>query len=747
MFNSHLPNTMNLRLVSAILAATLFSACKKPEPSTAATPTDIARWEAAAQRVTIIRDTWGIPHVYAKTDADVVFGAMYAQSEDDFHRVERNYVNAMGRLAETAGEAEIYRDLRMKLFIDPVDMQTKYKESPDWLKTLMDSYADGLNYYLYKNPSVTPEVITRFEPWMALSFSEGSIGGDIESVSLPQLEALYGSGATVPSADNAAIEREPEPSGSNGFAIAPSNTTDGHSLLMINPHTSFYFRAELQMVSEEGLNAYGASTWGQFFIYQGFNDRLGWMHTSGGADVIDEYLLTVEKRKDGVYYKYGTEDRKLREKVITIPYKKADGTKDKKVVLVYYSHYGPVVRQANGKWVSVKLMEEPMKALMQSYGRTKAKDYAAFSEVMNLRTNSSNNTVYADADGNIAYWHGNFAPKRDTMYDWSKPVDGSDPKTEWHGLHEVSETVTLFNPKVGWIQNTNSTPFTAAGADSPKRENYPAYMAPSQENARGIHAVRVLQNRKDFTLDKMIGAAFDPDVPAFDDLIPPLVRDFDALPVSDARKAALAEPVDSLRRWKKQWGATSVPMSLADYWGTAFMRSVGRDARTQGKSTMDFMANGATADQRLDALAKAVETLTTDFGTWKMAWGEINRFQRLSDDLNPAYDDDKPSFPVKFASATWGSLAAYGNTAAKTTKKNYGNRGNSFVAAVEFGPTVTAKAVTAGGQSGDTASAHFADQIEAYSTGNLRDVLFYRADVEKHAERTYHPGDARLEKK
>lgn len=734
---------MKPRIFTAFLAVSILvlSACKKPDPGPAApTPEEIARWEATAKRVTIIRDNWGIPHIYAKTDADVVFGAMYAQAEDDFHRVERNYVNAMGRLSETAGVNELYRDLRMKLFIDPDDMKAKYAESPEWLKKLMDSYADGLNFYLYKNASVKPEVITRFEPWMALSFSEGSIGGDIESVSLPQLEALYGSGAKVPAPDSAGAGREPEPSGSNGFAIAPSNTVDGHSLLMINPHTSFYFRAELQMVSEEGLNAYGASTWGQFFIYQGFNDRLGWMHTSGGADVIDEYLLTVEKRADGVYYKYGNEYRKLREKVITIPYKKPDGTMDKKVVLVYYSHYGPVVRQTNGKWVSVKLMEEPLKALMQSYERTKARDYKAFNTVMDLRTNSSNNTVYADADGNIAYWHGNFAPRRDTMFDWSKPVDGSNPATEWKGLHEVSETITLFNPKVGWIQNTNSTPYTAAGADSPKRSNYPAYMAPSQENYRGIHAVRVLQNRKDFTLDKLIGAAFDPDLPAFDDFIPPLVRDYDALPASDPRKATLAEPVDSLRRWKRQWGAASVPMSLADYWGTALMRAVGREARSKGMSSLAYMANGATADERLAALEKAVETLTADFGKWQMPWGEINRFQRLTDDLNPPYDDNKPSFPVMFASATWGSLAAYGNTAPKTTKKNYGNRGNSFVAAVEFGPTVRAKAVTAGGQSGDTASIHFDDQIEAYSTGTLRDVLFYRPDVEKHAERTYNPG-------
>ncbi len=713
---------------------------------------DLARWEATAKRVTIIRDNWGIPHIYAKTDADVVFGALYAQAEDDFHRIERNYINAMGRLAETLGEKEVYRDLRMKLFIDPVEMKRQYALSPLWLKQLMNGFADGLNYYLHTHPDVKPEVITRFEPWMALSFSEGSIGGDIESVSLPQLQALYGNGATVPtgSGSGASDARElpdpsydfsvREPSGSNGFAIAPGNTVDKRALLLINPHTSFYFRAELQMVSEEGLNAYGASTWGQFFIYQGFNNRLGWMHTSGGADVIDEYLLTVTKRADGLYYKYGTTARKLREKKITVPYKAADGSMASRVITVYYSHHGPVVRQANGQWVAVQLMNEPLKALTQSYQRTKATTYAAFNKVMDLRTNSSNNTVYADADGNIAYWHGNFAPRRDTRFDFSKPVDGSNPATDWKGLHLVRETIMLFNPSTGWIQNTNNTPFSASGPASPRRERYPAYMGPSPENARGIHAVRVLKERKDFTLDKLIDAAFDPELPAFDEILPPLLRDFDALPMADPRKAALAEPIDSLRGWNRRWGAASVPMSLADYWGNAAMRATGAAARAKGISTMEYLTQGATPDERLGALSRAVATLTTDFGTWKKPWGDINRFQRLTNDLDPPYDDNKPSVPVPFASATWGSLAAYGNTAAKTTKKNYGNRGNSFVAAVEFGPTVKAKAVSAGGQSGDPKSPHFADQIERYANGNFRDVLFYRADVEKNAEATYHPG-------
>src|SRR5438552_2809443 len=263
------------------------------------------RWQQRAQNVTITRDDWGIAHVHGKTDADAVFGMIYAQAEDDFNRVETNYMNSIGRAAETEGESAIWRDLRMKIFIDPAAMKAQYEVSPAWLKKLMDAWADGLNFYLAKHPDTKPKVIKRFEPWMALTFSEGSIGGDIETIKLGDLAAFYERKPAV--AENESVVLDP--TGSNGIAIAPSNTASHHALLLINPHTSFFFRSELQMVSDEGLDAYGAVTWGQFFIYQGFNPRIGWMHTSSGVDNIDEYLETIEKMaaSDGrtLVYKYG----------------------------------------------------------------------------------------------------------------------------------------------------------------------------------------------------------------------------------------------------------------------------------------------------------------------------------------------------------------------------------------------------------------------------------------------------------
>lgn len=699
---------------------------------------EVARWARLAKRVTIMRDKWGIPHVFGKTDADAVFGLMYAQAEDDFNRVELNYINAMGRLAEVEGESEIWRDLRMKMYITPEGMKAKYAASPQWLKKLMNAFADGLNYYLYTHREVKPKLITRFEPWMALSFSEGSIGGDIESIDLKQLEQLYGKLPQVAQAVDSGFG--PEPRGSNGFAIAPRLSASGKALLLINPHTSFYFRPEVHVVSEEGLNAYGAVTWGQFFVYQGFNERAGWMHTSGGGDVIDEYLESVVQKDGKYFYRYDGKELPVTEVPVTLPYKTASGTASR-TITAYFTHHGPVVREADGKWVSVKMMDEPLKALTQSYLRTKARSYKAFRDTMELRTNSSNNTVYADGDGNIAYFHGNFLPKRDPAYDWTRPVDGSTPATEWKGLHKIEDTITLFNPASGWIQNTNNWPFRSAGFASPREQDYPKYMWSLPENARGLHALRVLDKKSGFTLDSLIAAAYDNHLTGFEPLIPQLVKAYDDAAADNPLKAQLAAQVEALRGWDLRYSIDSVPTSLAIYWAQDLIKQAGPAARAQDIPVLDYITVNGTAQERLEALARASARLQADFGTWQTPWGEINRFQRISGDIDQQYDDAKPSYPVAFPSAIWGSLASFGMVAPQKTKRIYGDRGNSFVAVVEFGPRIRAKSILAGGQSGNPASKHFSDQAEMYSKGQFKDVLFYKEDIEKNLERKYHPGE------
>jgi len=696
----------------------------------------LARLRSEAAQVTITRDDWGIAHVKGHTDAQAVFGMVYAQAEDDFNRIEMNYLTALGRVSEAEGEATVVQDLRARLYIDPADLQARYASSPSWLKALMDGWADGLNFYLATHPKTTPKVLRHFEPWMALSFTEGSIGGDIESISLPDMARFYGWPKFA-----ALAPPDGEPTGSNGIAIAPANTKAHHALLLINPHTSFYFRAELQMTSDAGLNAYGAATWGQFFLYQGFNDHLGWMHTSSHSDAVDRFLETIVHQDGRLFYRYGAALRPVAVSSVTISYRKPGGDMGAKTFTIYKTHHGPIVgKNADGRWISEAMMFQPVAALEQSYELTKAQDYRSYIKVMELKANTSNNTVYADSAGNIAYLHPQFIPRRDDHFDYTQPVDGADPKTDWQGLHALNEAPHLLNPGTGWIENTNNWPYSVSGAASPKRADFPRYMDTAGENMRGLHAVALLNGKTDFTLASLVTAAYDSGQPGFDILIPHLLAAYDGTPATESLKASLAEQIKVLRAWDRRWSGNSIATTLAVYWGEALWREADQTPHSSGVSVYDAVLARTSPAHMLHALAKAADQLTKDFGTWRMPWGEVNRVQRLSDDIAPRFSDAMPSLPVAFTSAQWGSLASISGPTMAGVKKRYGDTGNSFVAAVEFGPKIRAVAVTAGGESGDPTSVHFNDQARRYSTGALREVRFYPEQLVGHTERSYHPG-------
>ncbi|MEO6584426.1 MAG: penicillin acylase family protein, partial [Ferruginibacter sp.] len=684
----------------------------------------IVSWRQQAKNISIIRDQWGIPHIYGKTDADAVFGLLYAQCEDDFKRVELNYIEKLGRLAEVKGKSELYNDLLIRLIIDSTEAIADYNKSPQWLKKLLVAYADGINFYLYSNPSVKPLLLTNFKPWYPLLWTDGSIGAiSTGGLTAADVEKFYsGSAASVTN-----IPQELPSTGSNGFAFAPSITESKKAILYINPHVTFYFRPEVHVQSEEGLHVYGAVTWGQFFIYQGFNEKCGWMHTSSDVDVADVYAEQTIRSGTGYRYVYNGSEKKVMEKNISLRYLSSGSIITKKFK-VFYTHHGPVMGMRDGKLLTVKSNNRSINGLVQSWERTKAKSFKDYQRVMNLKANTSNNTVYADAEGNIAYWHGNFIPKRNPSYNWAKPVDGSISETEWNGLHNVNESVHLYNPPNGWLQNCNSTPFTVAGENSPKPQDYPRYMAPDGENYRAINAARVLAKEKNYTLDKVIAAGYDTYLAAFEKTIPALVHAYDGLATTDSLQKTLQQPIAILRNWNLRVDTNSIATTLAIEWGTSLlplMVKTGDEMEyayvDQVKKTDNFLATARPQDL-LNTLNVAVNALTARYGNWQIPWGAINRFQRISPAIEGVHSDDKPSYPVAFASATWGMLPAYASAYFKNTKLRYGVHGNSFVCAVEFGDKIKAKSLLAGGESGNPNSKNFADQAYPYSIGQFKDV-------------------------
>ena len=701
---------------------------------------EIVRLQKLSQQVTIIRDNWGIPHIYGKTDADAVFGLLYAQCEDDFKRVEMNYIEKLGRLAEIKGQSVLYNDLEIRLLLDADEAKSDYKKAAPWLKKLLNAYADGINFYLYNHPEVKPALLTHFEPWYPLLWTDGSIGAiSTADLSVGELKAFY-SGNT----DKIAyLEKEKDmQTGSNGFALAPSKTASGKSILYINPHTTFYFRPEVQVHSEEGLNVYGAVTWGQFFIYQGFNENCGWMHTSSNVDVADLFAEKVVTKNKKLFYEYDKKLMPMVEKTITINYLEKGKLIPKKFQ-TYFTNHGPIMAKREGKWISLKSNNRSMNSLVQSWRRTKSKSFDEYKMAMDLKANTSNNTVYADKEGNIAYWHGNYIPIRDQNLNWSKVMDGTTAATEWKGLHHVNETVHLYNPANGWLQNCNSTPFSVAGVDSPKKENYPQYMAPDGESFRGINAVRLLSKGNDYTLDKVIADGYDTKLSVFEVLIPSLLAVFEKN--INPLYNDLAEPMAILKNWDYYAKENSVATTLANEWAFKLNPIIQKTYVNEGEldqvENTKIFANNGTTEQMLPQLQQVIAELRTKFGSWQIPWGEINRFQRTSGNIDLTYNDNLESLPMGNASGLWGCLPAFKSNYQKDTKKRYGSSGNSFVCVVEFGDKIKAKSLLAGGNSGNPESKHFNDQAEMYRKGQFKDVLFYKEDVLKNAERTYHPGE------
>ncbi len=706
---------------------------------------EIARWRAQSQKVTITRDDWGIPHIHGKTDADAVFGVLYAQCEENFSKVEENNLEMLGRLSELRGPGDIYNDLEMRLIYDTAAAEADFARAPVWLQSLCTAAADAVNFYLYEHPEIKPAVLHRFQPWYQLMRTNGSISATQNGgILTDDMQTLYPVAAGTiayqqPKIGNGDLS---DPPGSNGFAAGPSRTASGNAILYINPHVTFYFRSEMQVSSDEGLNSYGAVTWGTFFVFQGFNDYGGWMHTSGMADVADLYAEKTIRKGDSIYTELDGKLMPVRTREVKIRCR-AGGADSVYSFLLYDSYHGPVMGVRNGLWLSLREKNRSLSALEQSWLRTKTKGFDEFRKVMEMRSNTSDNTVYADTKGHIAYWHGNFVPHRSKDFDYSLPVDGSVSASDWGDPYPIDSIVHVYDPGSGYIQNCNSSPFTVSGSGSPSPENFPVYMAPDGENFRSLNAARLLANARQLTVDRMItGVGYNARLVFFDTLLPVLINDWTLLPDSDSRKTSLRGPVQRLREWDHSMSDSSEALSVAIEYGYRLLRSALPPADRFGYGhnveTLRRVLQSSSASGRLNMLAETVKELDSLFGTWQVAWGRINRYQRLPGGHS---DDAEPSFASGLVPSDFGAIPAFGSRRPSGMKNRYGYYGNSFVACVEFGKRIKAKSIITGGQSFDPASPHYADQVDGYLHGRFKTVYFYPEDLRRHTVRKYHPGE------
>ncbi len=415
---------------------------------------------------------------------------------------------------------------------------------------------------------------------------------------------------------------------------------------------------------------------------------------------------------------------------------------------IYRTHHGPIMAMQNDKWIAMQSNNRSLNGLIQSWSRTKANSFEAFKKNMDLRSNVSNNTVYADDQGNIAYWHGNFMPKRDPNINWKNPVDGSTSATDWKGLHTVDETVHLYNPTNGWLQNCNATPFTVSGPGSISKKKYPIYMAPDPENFRGINAVRVLASKDKYDIPGLINAGYDTYMSAFDVLLPSLFK-ASRSPIANDIKPDITKAVQILSEWDRRTATNSIATTIGIHWAEKVVMDLTRGRGRDIDLTLELprMLAEMPDGKKIAYLNEVLKKLKSDFGTWEVPWGDINRFQRIDNTMKPKFDDNLPSVPSPFSSSSWGTLPSFNSRSYDGSKKRYGYGGNSFVCAVEFGKKIKAQSLLAGGESGDPKSKHFKDQLEMYTKGQFKDVLFYKEDVLKNMEEQYIPGMRNMKNK
>ena len=698
------PGTKLNSLLLPILVALSFYAAHAQDRSSA----------TLARTVTIYRDTYGVPHVFGRTDASTVFGFAYAQAEDNFWRVEENFINALGRASELYGEKSLEEDRLNRALEIPRLAQTEYERLDPRMRSLCDAFAAGFNYYIAQHPEARPRLLTKIEPWYTLAFIRYNYfqNGFARDPALRQTQFQTAAND---------IDLKPH-TGSNGWVINPSRSASGHALLFINPHLPFFGPGQVyegHVHSDEGWNFTGYTRFGFPLPYVGHNENGGWVSTDNAADLTDVYIETFDDPARPLAYKYGNGYRMATERVEEIRVKTPAGLETRRFTM-RKTHHGPILGSRDGKLLAIRMAKfESDGWLREWYDMTRSNSLAALKQAMSPLNMLFGNVMYGDRQGNTWYLYNGAVPKRDPRFDWTKPVDGSDPATEWQGYHTMSELPQMTNPKTGWMQNCNTTPFLLTSEGNPDPKQFPKYMIQEGDNPRGAISREILASKASFTFDEWRRVAFDTRVMSAGTRLPELLA---ALKDSTANPR-LKEVHDELARWDRRSTNDSVAMTLFSLWHDRVSRN--------------------RASSQLQALTDVVETLERDFGTWRVAWGELSRLQRFDESKDEQFQDSKSSIPVSGVNGNDGAVFTVYAAPIPGQKRRYGVAGGSYISVVEFGSRVRALSIHTFGASGDPNSKHYMDQAVLYARGEFKPAWFTLDEIRANLESAYHPGEKR----
>jgi acyl-homoserine-lactone acylase len=656
-----------------------------------------------ARNVTIYRDTYGVPHVFGRTDASTVFGFAYAQAEDNFWRVEENFISALGRSSEVYGEKALDEDRLNHALEIPRLAREEYARLDGHMRSLCDAFAAGFNYYLERHTEIKPRLLTKIEPWYTLAF----IRYNYYQNGFARDRSFRSIGLQTAAIDNDLKEH----TGSNGWVVGPSKSVIGHAMLFINPHLPFFGPGQVyegHVHSDEGWNFTGYTRFGFPLPYVGHNENGGWVSTDNAADLTDVYLETFDDPARPLAYKYGNGYRLATERVEAIKVKTASGLETRKFTM-RKTHHGPILGEREGKLLALRMAKfESDGWLREWYDMTRAKSLAELKRAMAPLNMLFGNVMYADRQGNTWYLYNGAIPKRDPRFDWTRPVDGSDPATEWQGYHTIDELPQLTNPKTGWMQNCNTSPFLLTSEGNPDPKQFPKYMVQEGDNPRGAISREILSSTAKFTFGEWRRLAFDTRVMSAGKHLPALLSAIkQSLETADSPR--LRDVNKELVQWDQRSKDGSIAMTIFSLWNDRRMRDEKQNT--------------------LAALNEALDMLERDFGTWRVPWGDFNRLQRIDEARGEEFDDSRSSLAVSGVNGNDGAVFTFYAAPAREQKRRYGVAGATYVSVVEFGPRVRALSIHTFGASGDPKSRHYMDQAALYVRGEFKPAWLTLEDI------------------
>ena len=690
-----------------------------------------------AQQVMIHRDEWGVPHIHGETNEAMIYGMGYAQAEDYFWQVEDNCIRAVGRYAEIVGESGLSNDVLNRSFQVVQRSKEDFENLPEPMQLKMSAFTKGINDYLATHPKEKPRLIQQFEPWHVLAMDRHVLLSFVYGrarVSRPRAD-------TFADAVDAAI-------GSNQWAIGPQKTKSGKAMLLLNPHQPWYGWGqyyEAHIYSDEGINFSGAGFFGSPIPNKGHNGRLGWTYTVNEPDIADVYRVTFPDADRPLQYTFGDELREAVTWVDTVRIRKDDGTFEERTLNLRKTHHGPLVRRENeSTWLAVRIAGLfDSGRLAQALGMIKAKNYSEWREAVSMCAIPMFNIAYADQDGNIFYAYNGSIPVRDASFDWTKPVDGSDPRTEWKGIHRFDDLPQVFNPPTGYVQNCNSTPYTTTDEGNPQRGDFPDYMMEDDDNdtRRAKMSRYLLRGANELSFEELQELAFDTKMYWPMNELPKFKRDLEQLQKLDAERAERVRPyLEHLLDWDCRSENDSTATTLCVAWYIQ-LYGEGYPAETLKQEYQQDRLS------RLDALVKAAEEVERMHGDWRTPWGEVHRIQRVTrrhDVIGAAASFNRllPSVACSGAPGPLGIIyTVYSTPSIRFLRpKRYAVVGTSYIGAVEFGERVKAVSATQFGQSSHRGSPNYFDQAKLFSERKMKPAWFYPEEVEANAVRSYRPG-------